>query len=153
MGRFKVIWLGLLCQFAYLLRADETDHPITRHELLHVKFGRFGNALENSILIECVVMLLLFGVITNQRQYSVRLNFEIFLVTIVGTMFTLPIIWFLFPVLKLPTLLYIILAEAFAITIEAWWYSLCLKIDQSDAFTLSFVANMASFVMGMIVSW
>ncbi len=70
----------------------------------------------------------------------------------IGNILTLPLVWFIFPKVLEPFLLYIVLSESFAIGIESLLITYCYKeIHLDTAILLSLAMNLTSFLAGTII--
>ena len=70
---------------------------------------------------------------------------------ILPTALTLPYIWFVFPAFLGMGEFYRWVSEIFAVIIEAWMICLIASISLYRAFFISLTANVASFIIGMII--
>lgn len=70
---------------------------------------------------------------------------------LVANIISLPVVWFLFPLLPLPLSLVLFLAEIFAFLFEAVFLYLTNRqaLGLKHALALSFVTNLASFLIGL----
>ncbi len=64
---------------------------------------------------------------------------------------TLPYVWFVLPGLFSPWLLYAASAESFAVLAEALIYFMVLRVKLREAFLLSLICNMFSFLLGLLL--
>ena len=64
---------------------------------------------------------------------------------------THPLVWFLFPGLSAPYPLRVALSEAWALAAETAGYCIIWPNLRRRAFTISFLANAASFIIGLLV--
>ena len=101
----------------------------------------FLHALTFSIVVEtCIVLLLCFLFKKDKR---------IALLAGLGTMFTIPYVWFVFPtIFWYSSTLGISLAEGFAFLFEVAIYKVFGKISWRYAFLFSLVANAGSYFLG-----
>lgn len=66
---------------------------------------------------------------------------------------TLPYLWFVLPVFIKTRYQFVIVAESFAVIIEALVYYVVLKVRFKNAFVISLICNMASFLAGLFISF
>lgn len=64
---------------------------------------------------------------------------------------TLPFVWFVFPNIINNYIIYVAIAETFAVVAEMIFYFYILKISWSKAFLVSFLCNLTSFLFGLFV--
>jgi hypothetical protein len=103
-------------------------------------------ALLFTVSIETVLILFFLKKIYKQLEIPTT---KITSAGIFANICTIPYVWFVFPfVLNQP--LALISSELFAFVIEAVFYKIFLKLPFKQAFFISFVANLASFVLGRI---
>ena len=74
---------------------------------------------------------------------------------IVCSFATLPYVWFIFPYLIENQTLYVITAELFAVVVETIIYYYVFKythkLSLKNSFVLSFLCNLASFLVGVLI--
>ncbi len=70
---------------------------------------------------------------------------------ILASSLTLPYVWFVLPQLVHNYQLYALASESFAAIAEAPALALVMRIRIKDAFFLSLVCNLASFLVGMLI--
>lgn len=110
----------------------------------------FFQALSVTVIVECIIALVL-------RKYAgpkLGLNLSVYRfigVVALASLFTLPYIWFVAPELIKNRWLFGISAELFALIMESIWYILALKISAKNALILSFLTNLASFLVGLFL--
>ena len=78
-------------------------------------------------------------------------NWNIILVSIVASTLTLPYFWFIFPTLISNRIIYIYLGESIIVLVEAFIYYRLFKINLRKALVVSFLANTASVMVGLII--
>ena len=76
---------------------------------------------------------------------------KVVLVGLVASGLTLPYFWFVLPVYILSRSLYIFVGEVLIIFIETIIYNQFLKLKLSKAFVVSFVTNIASIFLGLVI--
>lgn len=104
---------------------------------------QFLNALLFSVAVESVVVLILCIVLKKDKK--------IVLIAGLGTLCTIPYVWFVFPTLfwySASGAIYI--AEGFAFLFEALLYKVLGKLSWKEALLFSFSANTASFFLGKL---
>jgi len=83
------------------------------------------------------------------KKFSLK---EIIACALLTTPLTLPYLWFLFPYfLQTNSIEYIIFSESFAVLVETVIIAFLLKLCLKKSFTISFVANATSFLIGLII--
>lgn len=103
----------------------------------------FLNALIFSIVVESIIVFVLCVVFKKDKR--------IFLIAVLGTLCTIPYVWFVFPTLfwhSSPAIIYI--GEGFAFLFEALLYKILGKLSWKDALLFSFLANITSYFLGKI---
>ncbi|MBW3015787.1 hypothetical protein KY330_05160 [Candidatus Woesearchaeota archaeon] len=102
----------------------------------------FVVALVLTLLLEFVVALIFLAV--------AKLSKKVLITVLIANIVSLPIVWFLFPVMKLSITLTIILSEVFAVGFETYAIHLFHKkiFTLKRAFFLSLVMNMISLFVG-----
>lgn len=120
----------------------------------------FINSLVSSAIVESITVVLLLYLLQLSKVAS-RLNltatsnqtsrFKLVIVASVGTMLTIPYVWFVFPTLLWDKAGYtVITGESFAFIVEALFYRYFARLDWKYAFLFSFIANIMSYVLGKI---
>jgi hypothetical protein len=69
---------------------------------------------------------------------------------VIANLISLPIVWFIFPFLKIP-LLVILLSEIFAIGFETYFMMKFAKLTRTKALILTIIANLLSWRIGTII--
>jgi hypothetical protein len=73
---------------------------------------------------------------------------------LLGQLATHPAVWFIFPALGLPRVAYLVVAETWAVVIEALVYRFAFpELPWRRAFFVSLLANAASVAAGVLLSW
>lgn len=104
---------------------------------------QFLGALAFSVVVESLIVLILCTVFKKDKQ--------IFLIAALGTMCTIPYVWFVFPTLFwYSSSLIIWFGEGFAFLFEATLYKILGKLNWRYALALSFLANLTSYFLGKI---
>lgn len=104
---------------------------------------QFLNALTFSVIVESFVVLLLCIYFKRDKR--------IFLVATLGTLCTIPYVWFIFPTLfwySSSTAIYV--GEGFAFIFEAILYKVLGKLSWKQALIFSLLANGASYFLGKV---
>ena len=70
---------------------------------------------------------------------------------VVSSSLTLPYFWFVLPVFISDRMMYVLIGEVSIVFIEAFIYFHLLKLKFSQALVVSFVANIASILAGLII--
>jgi hypothetical protein len=111
---------------------------------LRVVLG-FCLALPLTLLTELIVAAIYFKVTRGPKS----LLAWVFLVNIIS----LPVVWFLFPLLTLNSIVVTVLSELFAVTFEAFFLHITNrdKISLKHAGTLSLLMNVTSFFIGLLM--
>jgi hypothetical protein len=101
----------------------------------------FIKALIITLIIELLVALVYVS--------RTKLSKKILISVLVGSLITLPIVWFIFPLIKIIPLV-ILLSEIFAIVFEAYFIYYLNKqaITLKKSFVLSTIMNLASLIIG-----
>ena len=103
--------------------------------------SHFLSALLFTVVIETLVVFLLCLLL--------KKDFRILIVSVLGNICTLPYVWFVFPVMFwYSSNLIVVSGELTAFLFEAILYKFLGKLSWKMAFFFSFVANLASFVLG-----
>lgn len=104
---------------------------------------QFLNALVFSVVIESLVILFLCKVFKKDKR--------IFLIAALGTLCTIPYVWFVFPTLFwYSSSMVVSFGEGFAFLFEAILYKTLGKLSWRYALAFSFLANLASYFLGKI---
>jgi hypothetical protein len=83
--------------------------------------------------------------------YKKSKNWDIVLVGIIASTLTLPYLWFILPFYVSDRMIYILLGESIIVLIEAFMYHRLLKIKFTQALLVSFIANLASTLFGLLL--
>lgn len=102
-----------------------------------------------TISIETLVVIILFLLLLKEKK--IRL-IKYILASILCSFATLPYVWFVFTSF-LSWNIYIFVVESFAIIVEMLVYKYFLDISYKKAFLISFIANMISFSIWLILSY
>jgi len=105
----------------------------------------FAGALILTIILELLASLIFVSI----RKLPKKILAYVLLANIIS----LPIVWFLFPLIKFPAIGIIVVSEIFAILFESWFiYFLGKKIISfKQSFILSIINNLVSLVIGGLI--
>jgi hypothetical protein len=103
-------------------------------------------ALLITLIIEIVVIFLLLKTIFKSKLK----NFKIFFAGFVASTLTLPYLWFILPSF-VDMRYYILTGELLVIFVETIIYKEILGLNIKRAFLISFVANLTSFILGLLI--
>lgn len=102
---------------------------------------QFLGSLLFSIAVESVVVLFLCVLFKKEKRIA--------FIAILGTMLTIPYVWFVFPTLFwYSASLALYFGEGFAFLLEAIFYKVFGKLKWEYALTFSLLANSASYFLG-----
>lgn len=105
----------------------------------------FLHALIFSATIEGLVVFGLASILKKNRR--------LWLIAVLGTMCTIPYVWFVFPTLLWYSSSFaVICAESFAFLFEALLYKVLGKLSWKYALVFSCVANAASYFLGKLLA-
>ncbi len=129
------------------IKIQETTPLIEKYSFetpFHSLFHAFIVAFLVTLFLELLVALIYF-LITKKSM-------KILISVLIANSISLPIVWFVFPLFKIDTLLIILLAEIFALVFEACFiYLLNKDISLKSSFLLSFLMNTLSFFFGILL--
>lgn len=97
-------------------------------------------------LILFILMRFIFKINKNRIQNPLLILSGIF-----ASFATLPYVWFIFPAFISNRFAFITISELFVFTIEAIFYFFMLRISFKKALSLSFVCNLFSFGLGLLI--
>jgi hypothetical protein len=109
----------------------------------------FLEALALTIFIETIVMFILVKVFFTNFQIKTGL---IILAGITASFATLPYLWFILPIFIKSGLYFKIVSESSAVVLESFILLGILRVGYKNALIISFVCNMTSFVIGLILN-
>lgn len=105
---------------------------------------QFLHALLFSVVVESLIVLSLCILLKKDKGVSLLAG--------LGTLLTIPYVWFVFPTLFwYSSTLSIYLAEGFAFLFETVLYKVIGKLSWKHALLFSFLANCASYFLGKII--
>lgn len=110
----------------------------------------FLKALLITITVESLVLFLLFHSIYNKEKPG---NWLLLLTGIIPTMATLPYLWFIIPLFVHSKLWYNLVCESLAVVLESFIILGLLKVKYPKALMISFICNMASYLIGLLIKW
>ena len=103
----------------------------------------FIGALAFSIFVECLVVVGL--------SFLLRKDKSLFLVAALGTVCTIPYVWFVFPtIFWYSGSLIVWVGEGLAFVVEAFLYKFVGRLTWRYALLFSLLANLASYALGKI---
>ncbi|MDP4240394.1 MAG: hypothetical protein Q8904_13085 [Bacteroidota bacterium] len=110
----------------------------------------FLKSLLFTVSIETVVLFLLFKL----PHKSLNINNKLLLLTgFLTTFSTLPYLWFILPMVIKSKLAYTIISEVAAVLVESVIIKELLRISYKRALGVSFICNMTSFLIGLLIKW
>lgn len=109
------------------------------------KVSSFAKAFSITIILELLVSLIFLSV----RKLPKKILIYVLLANIIS----LPVVWFLFPLMRLPSLVVIVISEIFAVLFETYFIYLLNKqiISLKQSFTLNILNNLVSLFVGGFV--
>lgn len=84
-------------------------------------------------------------------KYKIREWYSILFAGLLATVLTLPYLWFVLPVFVGDRVTYLIVGEVLVFVVEVLVYHWVLGVSFRQALVLSFVANMASAILGLVL--
>ena len=107
---------------------------------------RFISSLVFTDTIETIILILVIRFVLRNRTIRIR---DMVFAGLYASFSTISYVWFVFPYLfAWPGSTALICAEAFAFVVEAVFYRFVLKLDWKIVFFISFVCNLASYLLG-----
>jgi hypothetical protein len=107
----------------------------------------FLHSLAFTVIVETALLFAL--IVFFLKDIDPRKNFwRIVMTGIVCSGFTLPYIWFIFPAFIHEKAVFAVFAESWAVIAEAIIIMWALRIKVLKSFSISFICNMASFILG-----
>jgi hypothetical protein len=80
---------------------------------------------------------------------SKKIPKKILIFVLIANLISLPVVWFIFPLIKINMALMVLLAEIFAVVFESYFLFLTnKKIGLKKSFSLSIIMNLVSFLIG-----
>ncbi|MGE5395649.1 MAG: hypothetical protein ACM3P1_12980 [Candidatus Saccharibacteria bacterium] len=110
----------------------------------------FLKALLLTIFIETTVLFLLFYTVFKNEKYA---HWLLLLTGTIPTMATLPYLWFIIPLFIHAKLWYNLVCESLAVIVESVIILGLLKVKYPKALMISFICNMASYLVGLLIKW
>jgi len=108
---------------------------------------KFLISLFATLIIEIPALFLLLRFLYKNKKISLR---KIIFVGFVASALTLPYLWFVLPPYILSNY-YVYFGEIFVFLIEVLIYNQLLELKFKDAIFISFICNLLSFVIGLII--
>lgn len=108
----------------------------------------FLKALLLTISIETAVLFVLFKVFFKKIEIS---NLSLFLTGMITTFSTLPYLWFIFPYFIHSKIWYHVFGEMFVTVVESIIIMAMLRIKYSMALLVSFICNVTSYGIGLMI--
>ena len=102
-------------------------------------------SLTLTLVIEIVVLLVLSKYLIKKIKFK-----KIIIAGLIASILTLPYLWFVLPA-YLSSLKYIIIGELLVVLIETLIYWNLLNIKFNKALLISFICNLISFLIGLLV--
>jgi hypothetical protein len=120
---------------------------------LHTDFHLlFLRGLGLTVVIETAVLFILLRALLRTGRETVGTGL-IVAAGIIASAMTIPYVWFVFPYFIHTRMIYIITAESFAVLAEIPVLALILRVSLPKAALLSFLCNMASFGVGLLIQY
>lgn len=107
----------------------------------------FIASLAITLLVEIPVVFLLVKYVYKKVDKK-----GIIFAGIVASALTLPYLWFILPFYLSDRMIYLICGELMVVFVEAFAYSRLLTLNFRQALLVSFVANLVSVVVGVIIN-
>lgn len=114
----------------------------------------FLKALAFTISVELAIGIIIriTGKLDFSRKHLQKIAWPKFTIGIImATTMTLPYVWFIFSMIE-PRIAFIVTAELFAWLMEALFYKYFFDLKILPALLFSLALNMASFLLGLLVS-
>jgi len=105
----------------------------------------FLSSLLLTLVVEVPIVFLILRV-----KYKNFHSENVILAGILASVLTLPYFWFIAPAFIHDRTIYIIVGESMIVLIEAFIYYKLLKIKFTQALLVSFIANLASVLVGLL---
>jgi hypothetical protein len=109
---------------------------------------KFILALFLTILIETIIVILLTKYFIKIKKF--RLGNVIF-ASVLASALTLPYLWFILPSYISSWINYMIMGEISVFLIESLIYHKILETNWKNSLLISFIANLTSFLLGLIL--
>lgn len=104
-----------------------------------------------TIIIETVILFIVIRRLLKITNKSISNNILFFLGSFCSFS-TLPYLWFLLPFFIHNYFYYVLIGEIFVIILESFIYYFILNIGYKKAFIVSFLCNLISFLIGLLIS-
>jgi hypothetical protein len=106
---------------------------------------KFLVSLILTLFIEIPIVLILVKFLSPKIK-----SYKIILISILATTLTIPYLWFIFPVYFI-YLIYILIGEITVFLVESLIYWKFLPINLKKALLISFIANLSSLIIGLLI--
>lgn len=135
---------AIIIMILLILPMAHADIPCPPDVCMGNVVAQFLTAYALTITIETIALFLIL-----RKGYGTAL---IARNAVIASTLTLPFVWFVFGGLAIPWIARIVVAEAFAVLVEAGFYKISFKdMTLWKALLISFGCNLASFVIGLVV--
>ena len=111
---------------------------------------KFLISLIFTLLIEMITLYILIKYFCKQKSEKIS-NSLLFFTGFISSFATLPYLWFIIPLFVKTRIQYILLGESFVILLESLIILFILKINLKTSFFISFICNILSFHIGLIL--
>ncbi|MDR2954881.1 MAG: hypothetical protein LBV43_07365 [Prevotella sp.] len=110
----------------------------------------FLKSLTLTIFIETIVLIVFVRYILKQNEIKIP---YLIITGLIASFATLPYLWFILPYFIQERIVYIIIGESFAVLVETFIIGAVLRIGFTKSLLCSFVCNLISFSIGLLISW
>lgn len=110
----------------------------------------FLKSLALTIFIETIILIVFVRYILKQNEIKVP---YLIITGFIASFATLPYLWFILPYFIEQRTVYIILGESFAVLVETFIIGAILRIEFTKSLLCSFVCNLISFLIGLLISF
>jgi len=108
---------------------------------------KFLFSLVLTLIVEIPIVVFLVKYLYKHEEIKI---YKVVLIGFVASALTMPYFWFVLPAYISDRGVYIFSGEFVIICVEAIIYNQLLKLKLSEAFTVSFIANIASVFLGLV---
>lgn len=112
------------------------------------RLTKFWIALFLTILIETIVLFFIAKIFRKKSQIS---NWRLFLIGILASTITLPLLRFVLPLFITYGVKYMVIGELLVILIEVFIIKYWLKISRGKAIIASILCNLSSYLLGLLI--
>lgn len=127
---------------------EENGKMLAENDSYSVVFS-FLKALLITIIIETLVLFLFFKTLLKKIEIS---KLKLLFTGIFTSVATLPYLWFVLPLFITNSLYYIVFGELSVVIIESLILLVILNIKFKTAILVSFICNLFSFVIGLLIN-